>query len=96
MVQNITTKPRLEIGMKTSLLTKSNNLTMMVKRVVEDFHLLKLLLPIKRVTNKFHGLLLRMEILDGVIILWFKTLKLRGGCALILEIRFQMLKKDIK
>jgi len=68
----------------------------MVKRVVEDFHLLKLLLPIKRVINKFHGLLPRMEILDGLIILWFKTLTLKAGCALILEIRFQMLRKAIK
>ena len=37
-----------------------------------------------------------METSDGVTRLWFKTLTLKDGCALILEIEFQMLKKDIK
>ena len=37
-----------------------------------------------------------METSDGVTRLWFKTLTLKDGCALILEIEFQILKKDIK
>lgn len=37
-----------------------------------------------------------MAISDGVILLWFKTLKPKDGCALISEIKFQMSKKDIK
>ena len=37
-----------------------------------------------------------METSDGPTMLWFKTLTLKDGCALISEIEFQMLKKDIK
>ena len=37
-----------------------------------------------------------METSDGATVLWFKTLTLKDGCALISEIEFQMLKKDIK
>ena len=37
-----------------------------------------------------------METSDGATVLWFKMLTLKDGCALISEIEFQMLKKDIK
>ncbi len=56
----------------------------------------KLFPLIRRVTNRFHGHFHKMATSDGLIILWFKTLKHKVGCVLISEIEFQMLKKDIK
>jgi hypothetical protein len=96
VVLNITTKPKLVTGMRIWHLTKSNKATMMLKRVMELFHSPEPLELIKRVINRCHGHFLKMATLDGLTMLWFKTLILKVGCASISEIESQMLKKAIK